>query len=171
MRWLPAAGPAPEIDSSKFSYEISLLFPESRRESVLGGLVYTATGKTALRFPTSGLQCCRRGSRQKGQAARPCLLLRGLFSSGRQTELRQSPEPRNVFTWRTRPIKFGTSPVPKHPDQIRLTPIKSSIGVDYGFGRVAGRVVSNSFSIADTARRCIVYFSPQSHRDTEKITK
>src|ERR1700758_1614457 len=100
MRWLPAAGPAPEIDSLKFSYEISLLFPESTSGIGSGRPgVCTSTGKTALRFPATGLQCCRRGSRQKGQAARPCLLLRGLFSSGRQTELRQSPEPRNVFSY------------------------------------------------------------------------
>jgi len=127
-----------------------------------------------LHFPTSGLQCCRRGSRQKGQAARPCLLLRGLFSSGRQTELRQSPEPRNVFTWRTLPIKFGTSPVPKHPDQIRLTPIKSSVGVSI---RVMGLDESLEGWLAIPSQLRIqrgdvfVYFSPQSHRVTEEITK
>jgi len=34
------------------------------------------------------------GFKTKGQVARPALLLQGLFSSGRQTELRQSLEPR-----------------------------------------------------------------------------
>src|SRR5246127_3677643 len=100
MRWLPAAGPAPEIDSSKFSYEISLLLPESRRESVLGGLGLYNYRNDSLAFSDQWPTMLPSGFKTKG--ARPqdlVSLLRGLFSSGRQTELRQSPEPRNVFSY------------------------------------------------------------------------
>jgi len=46
-------------------------------EIVLGGLAAFKL-QDHLRFPAVDLQCCRRGSRQKGQAARPCALAPGI---------------------------------------------------------------------------------------------
>src|SRR5437588_9525438 len=63
MRWWPAAGPAPEIDSSKFSYEYPFSYPNHVGNRFWAAWVCITTGMTALHFPTSGLQCCRRGSR------------------------------------------------------------------------------------------------------------
>src|SRR5579885_408915 len=73
------------------SYKLLLSVPTDRAR-VLGGLGASSAGRACL-FPHLAYNAAV-GVPEKGQAASLALLHRGLSSSGRQTELRPSPEPR-----------------------------------------------------------------------------
>jgi len=98
-------------------------------EIVLGGLAAFNCRITCV-FPQLTYNAAVGVQDKRARPQDLVLLLRGLFSPGRQTELRQSPEPRknSSLPSQREPASIpAPHPAPRHREKVRLIATESSI--------------------------------------------
>src|SRR5215469_497172 len=123
----------------------SFSLPNHRRESVLGGPAASSYGKTCV-SPELAYNAAVGVQDKRARPQNLVLLLRGLLSSGRQTELRQSPEPRKPFSGNAGQLARR---IPSIHQLIRLVRSESSDAFSvsgHSFGRDRTSTVSSRFS-------------------------
>src|ERR1700751_1550065 len=102
----------------------SFSLPNHRRESVLGGPAASSHRNPCV-SPKLAYNAAVGVQDKRARPQNLVLLLRGLSSSGRQTELRQSPEPRKLYlSWKR---QRSSRLIPKNCSLIRSTLAESSI--------------------------------------------